>query len=87
MSLTDKESTFTGAYKIVGIYPVTKEDEELIGSASKANRMGRKSPLPSQYPGTTGQLAQSEKTGKDRLIGNSQISVARVKHARVTYGI
>ena len=85
MSLTDKESTFTGAYKIVGIYPVTKEDEELIGSASKASRMGRKSPLPSQYPGNTGQFAQSDETGNDRLGENSEIIAARVKRARVAY--
>ena len=87
MSLTDKERPFTGAYKIAGIYPVPKKDEELIHSSSKVSRTGRKSPLPSQYPGTTGQLAQSEETGKDRLIGNSQIIVARVERARVAYGI
>ena len=87
MTLLEKERPLTGEYKIVGIYPVTKEDEELIGSASKASRTGRKSPLPSQYPGTTGQLAQSEETAKDRLIVNSQIIVARVKHPRVAYGI
>jgi len=87
VSLTDKERPFTGAYKIAGIYPVTKRDEELIRSPLKASRTSRGSTLPSQCPGNTGQLAQSEETGKDRLIGNSQIIVARVERARVAYGI
>ena len=87
MTLLEKERPFTGEYKIAGIFPVPKKDEELIRSPSKASRMSRGSTLPSQCPGNTGQLAQSEETAKDRLIVNSQIIVARVKHPRVAYGI
>ena len=86
MSLTDKERPFTGAYKIAGIYPVTKKDEELIHSSSKASRTGRKSPLPSQYPGTTGQLVQSDEKGKilKKLIVEDQDTVLSLLKRQIT---
>jgi len=87
MTLLEKERPLTGEYKIARIFPVPKKDEELIHSPLKASRTSRGSTLPSQCPGNTGQLAQSEETAKDRLIVNSQIIVARVKHPRVAYGI
>ena len=80
-----KVGSFTGAYKVVGIYPVTKENEELMRSASEASRTNRESTLPSPCPGNTGQFAQSDETGNDRLGENSEIIAARVKRARVAY--
>jgi len=74
-----KGSSFTGAYKVVGIYPVTKENEELMRSASEASRTNRESTLPSPCPGNTGQFAQSDGTGNDRPGENSEIIAARVK--------
>jgi hypothetical protein len=76
---------FAGIYKVVGIYPVTKENEELMRSESEANRTNRESSLPSPFLGNIGQFAQSYGTEIDRQDENSEIIAARVKRARVVY--
>jgi hypothetical protein len=76
---------FAGVYKVVGIYPVTKENEELMRSASEASRTNREFTFPSPCPGNSKQFAQSDETGNDRLGENSEIIAARVKRARVAY--
>jgi len=70
---------------VVGIYPVTKENEELMRSASEANRTNEESSPPSSFLGNTGQFAQSDGTETDRQDENSEIIAARVKRARVVY--
>jgi len=86
VSLTDKERPFTGAYKIAGINPVTKKDEELIRSPLKASRTSRGSTLPSQCPGNTGQLAQSDEKGKilKKLIVDDQDTVLSLLKRQIT---
>ena len=76
---------FAGVYKVVGIYPVTKENEELMRSASEANRTNEESPPSSSFLGNTRQFAQSDGTKIDRQDENSEIIAAMVKRARVVY--
>ena len=76
---------FAGVYKVVGIYPVTKANEELMRSESEANRTNDESPPSSSFLGNIRQFAQSDGTEIDRLDENSEIIAARVKRARVVY--
>ena len=70
---------------MVGIYPVTKENEELMRSASEANRTNEESSPSSSFLGNIRQFAQSDGTETDRQDENSEIIAARVKRARVVY--
>ena len=76
---------FAGVYKVVGIYPVTKENEELMRSESEANRTNEESSPSSSFLGNIRQFAQSDGIETDRQDENSEIIAARVKRARVLY--
>jgi hypothetical protein len=76
---------FAGIYKVVGVYQMFKENEELMRSESESNLTKRESPPPSSFLGNTGQFAQSDGTEIDRQDENSEIIAARVKRARVVY--
>ena len=70
---------------MVGIYPVTQENEVLMRSESEANRTDEESPRPPPFLGNNGQFSQSGGTEIDTQDDNSEIIAARVKRARVVY--
>ena len=76
---------FAGIYKVVGVYQMFKENEELMRSESESNLTKRESPPPSSFLGNTRQFAQSDGNEIDRQDENSEIIAARVKRARVVY--